>query len=148
MTANERQVGGNHYKHGDEPEHWDLAIMYSWDCFQYQITKYVMRWKEKHTTFDERLDDLRKARHFLDKYIENAERYDTKAAKLKMLRDFEEAEGGPTPNYVDQDHEERLPGCLDDTPCLQPSYEIHGTVLLRPDGPRVPDTGRQRQRRQ
>lgn len=77
MTANDRQEGGDHYRQeGDKPQHWDLAIIYSWDPFQYQITKYVMRWKDKHETPEKRLMDLKKARHFLDKYIENVAEYD------------------------------------------------------------------------
>jgi hypothetical protein len=76
VSANETQVGGTHYKVGDKPEHWDLAIMYKWDPFQYQITKYVMRWKTKHITPEERLKDLKKAQHFIQKYIENFEAYD------------------------------------------------------------------------
>lgn len=63
------QVGGNHYAQGDKPQHWDLATMYQWDPFQYQITKYVMRWKDKHHTPEKKLEDLKKARSFLDKYI-------------------------------------------------------------------------------
>ena len=75
--ANDRQEGGNHYRtDGTEPQHWDLAVMYQWDPFQYQITKYVMRWKTKHSTPEARLVDLKKARHFLDKYIEEAAAYD------------------------------------------------------------------------
>lgn len=74
--ANSRQEGGDHYKQNDLPQHWDLAVMYNWDPFQYQITKYVMRWKDKHLTFEQRLMDLKKARHFIDKYIEEAEKYD------------------------------------------------------------------------
>jgi hypothetical protein len=62
--ANEYQVGGDHYKVGGE-EHWDRAWRLKWDPFQYQITKYVERWKEKGG-----VDDLRKAQHFLQKYIE------------------------------------------------------------------------------
>ena len=77
MSANERQEGGDHYQTGDKPQHWDLAIMYQWDPFQYQITKYVMRWKDKHDTPEKRLVDLKKARHFLDKYIENFDAYDS-----------------------------------------------------------------------
>lgn len=73
--ANKMQVGGTHYNHGDKPQHWDLAIMYRWDPFQYQITKYVMRWKDKHSTPEKKLEDLKKARHFLDKYIENYEAF-------------------------------------------------------------------------
>jgi hypothetical protein len=62
--ANERQIGGDHYKVGGE-EHWDRAWRLKWDPFQYQITKYVERWKDKGG-----IDDLRKAQHFLEKYIE------------------------------------------------------------------------------
>lgn len=74
--ANTKQEGGNHYKKDGKLQHWDLAIMFGWDPFQYQITKYVMRWKFKHKSPEERLLDLKKARHFLDKYIENAAKYD------------------------------------------------------------------------
>jgi hypothetical protein len=77
MAANDTQVAGTHYR--DEIQHWDLAIMYDWDPFQYQVTKYIMRWKRKHATFEERMNDLKKARHFLDKYIEEAEIYDKRA---------------------------------------------------------------------
>jgi hypothetical protein len=76
MSANDTQVGGTHYRaHGKEIQHWDLAVMYQWDPFQYQITKYVMRWKYKHATPEERLKDLQKAAHFLQKYIESAAQY-------------------------------------------------------------------------
>lgn len=77
MSANDRQEGGSHYKTPSHiPQHWDLAVMYQWDPFQYQITKYIMRWKDKHATPEKRLEDLKKARHFLDKYIEVSEKYD------------------------------------------------------------------------
>jgi hypothetical protein len=65
MTANERQVGGTHYKTGGE-EHWDRVRRLGLDYFQAQITKYVERcWKKNG------VQDLEKARHFLDKYIED-----------------------------------------------------------------------------
>ena len=77
MSANDTQVGGTHCRqHGSQLQHWDLAVMYQWDPFQYQITKYVMRWKYKHSTHEERLKDLKKAAHFLQKYIEVAAQYD------------------------------------------------------------------------
>jgi hypothetical protein len=75
MAANDTQVGGDHYR-GEELQHWDLAVMYGWDFFQYQITKYIMRWKRKGASHEQRLQDLKKARHFLDKYIENAHFFD------------------------------------------------------------------------
>jgi len=76
MSANDTQVGGTHYRQsGKELQHWDLAVLYQWDPFQYQITKYVMRWKHKHSTHEERLRDLQKAAHFLQKYMEVAAQY-------------------------------------------------------------------------
>ena len=65
--ANKTQVGGNHYK-GQELEHWDIVAMFDLDYFQGQITKYVMRWKKKNG-----VEDLEKAKHFLEKYIEVSE---------------------------------------------------------------------------
>lgn len=69
------QVGGDHYQQGDKPQHWDLVVTYQWDYFQAQITKYLMRWKTKHTTPEKKLEDLKKARSFLDKYITEYERF-------------------------------------------------------------------------
>lgn len=63
--ANKTQVGGTHYLSGDKPQHWDIVAMHDLDYFQGQITKYVMRWKKKNG-----LQDLQKAAHFLQKYIE------------------------------------------------------------------------------
>ena len=70
MSANKIQVGGTHYGPGERLQHWDLVHMFEWDYFQGQIIKYLMRWKFKHDTYEARLEDLKKARHFLDKYIE------------------------------------------------------------------------------
>ena len=64
--ANKIQVGGDHYKQSDgKEEHWDRVHRLGLDYFQGQITKYVERWKLKNG-----IQDLQKARHFLDKYIE------------------------------------------------------------------------------
>ena len=62
--ANERQVGGDHYRTSGV-QHWDLAAARHYDYFQGQITKYIDRWKTKGG-----LVDLQKAAHFLQKYIE------------------------------------------------------------------------------
>lgn len=72
--ANKRQIGGTHYKTGGE-EHWDRVARLKLDYFQGQITKYVERWKLKGG-----VQDLEKASHFLDKYIE--------LARLGKLHDF------------------------------------------------------------
>lgn len=65
---NDRQVGGSHY--GGVPlQHWDIVAMHDLDYFQGQITKYVMRHKKKHG-----IEDLKKAQHFLEKYIDVLEK--------------------------------------------------------------------------
>lgn len=68
-TANDRQVGGSHYRNRGRFQHWDFAASRNYDYFQGVITKYVDRWKEKNG-----LEDLRKAQHYLEKYIEEIER--------------------------------------------------------------------------
>jgi hypothetical protein len=65
--ANTRQVAGQHYGLSNF-QHWDMVVMFKLDYFQGQITKYVMRWREKNGVVD-----LQKAAHFLEKYIECAE---------------------------------------------------------------------------
>ena len=64
MSANEKQIGGDHYGSAIK-QHWDFAWENGYDQFQYCITKYVHRHKQKNG-----LEDLRKAQHHLDKYIE------------------------------------------------------------------------------
>lgn len=64
---NDEQVGGDHYKR-QKIQHWDYAAANEFDYFQGQITKYVSRWKTKNG-----VEDLHKARHFLQKYIEVVE---------------------------------------------------------------------------
>lgn len=63
MSANDKQVAGDHYK--SKIQHWDYVLANDLDYFQAQITKYVTRWKKKNG-----LVDLQKALHFLEKYIE------------------------------------------------------------------------------
>jgi hypothetical protein len=80
--ANETQIGGTHYR--TPIQHWDYVIANGLGYFEGQITKYVTRWRKKNG-----LQDLYKARHFLDKLIEVAE-----------------ADAGDTPQphgYVNQD---------------------------------------------
>lgn len=64
QAANTRQEGGNHYKTlAIQP--WDYIIQNNLGFLEGNVIKYVTRWKEK-----EGLQDLQKARHFLDKLIE------------------------------------------------------------------------------
>lgn len=66
-SINDIQIGGSHYDKTGE-QHWDRAWRLDYDFFQYQVTKYVERWKKKNG-----LEDLKKAQHFLNKYVEVVE---------------------------------------------------------------------------
>lgn len=67
MPANDIQIGGDHYKRRGEVQHWDtmcdLNVPYVIGC----ATKYVSRWRSKNG-----LQDLEKAIHYLDKFIERS----------------------------------------------------------------------------
>lgn len=63
-TANNTQVGGQHYK-TKTIQPWDFIAANGLGYFESNILKYVSRWRYKGG-----LDDLRKARHYLDKLIE------------------------------------------------------------------------------
>jgi len=65
---NEKQVGGEHYKRGDGPQHWDMVYEFDLDYFQGNITKYLFRWRQKNG-----VEDLKKAQHYLEKYLQIAE---------------------------------------------------------------------------
>lgn len=82
MSANNHQVGGNHYRGGRNGiQHWDLAAARGYDYFQGAITKYIDRWKEK-----DGIIGLEKAMHYLQKYIE------IEKQKLED-KDFKEKQG-------------------------------------------------------
>ncbi len=63
--SNQRQVGGTHYKRGNRMQHWDMVHEFGLDYFQGQITKYLFRHTQKGG-----VEDLEKAKHYLEKYIE------------------------------------------------------------------------------
>jgi hypothetical protein len=82
IDPNSHQVGGEHYR--SEIQHWDYVWANDLDYFQGQITKYITRWREKNG-----VEDLRKAKHFLEKYI-------------SLVEAEEEAACEPGRGYVDQ----------------------------------------------
>lgn len=61
--ANATQVGGTHY--ATEFQHWDYAWAVDMGIFPYQISKYISRHSKKGG-----LQDVQKAIHFAQKYIE------------------------------------------------------------------------------
>ena len=67
MDQNDRQVGGDHYKKL-AIQTWDYIMANNIGYMEGNIIKYGSRWKEKGGE-----KDLLKAKHYLDKLIENIE---------------------------------------------------------------------------
>ncbi len=64
IRANAQQVGGAHYA-TKAIQPWDFIIANNLGYLEGNIVKYVSRWKDKGG-----VEDLKKARHYLDKLIE------------------------------------------------------------------------------
>lgn len=65
-NPNDVQIGGNHYRFENiKIQPWDYAAANNLDFFQGNIVKYITRWRNKGG-----LEDLYKAKHVLEKYIE------------------------------------------------------------------------------
>lgn len=64
MSANEIQVAGSHYK-TQAIQPWDYVAANGLGFFEGNVVKYVTRWRDKGG-----VEDLRKARHYIDKLIE------------------------------------------------------------------------------
>ena len=64
MSANEEQHGGSHYK-SKAIQPWDYIVANNIGYLEGCAIKYLSRWKDKGG-----IEDLRKARHFIEKLIE------------------------------------------------------------------------------
>lgn len=64
MSANSIQHGGDHYKN-KTIEPWDFVAANNIGFFEGNAIKYLTRWREKGG-----IEDLRKAKHYIDKLIE------------------------------------------------------------------------------
>lgn len=66
MSANDRQIGGEHYISPIQP--WNYISANGLDFFEGTIIDYVSRWRTKGG-----IEDLRKASGYLEKLIELSE---------------------------------------------------------------------------
>lgn len=64
MSANDKQVGGEHYK-AEAIQPWDYITSNNLGYLEGNIIKYVSRYKSKNG-----VQDLEKAKHYLEKLIE------------------------------------------------------------------------------
>jgi hypothetical protein len=77
MAANERQVGGGHY--AGNIQHWDFVVAQDLNYFEGQIVKYVSRCRKKNG-----VEDLKKAQHFLEKYLEVYDKYGDPRPQMRL----------------------------------------------------------------
>ena len=64
LSGNDHQVGGSHYV-SKTIQPWDYIAANNLDYFSGNVVKYVSRWRDKNG-----LEDLLKAKHYLEKLIE------------------------------------------------------------------------------
>lgn len=65
MSANDKQISGNHYKQFKGMEPWDVITYWGLGYLDGTALKYIARWKHKGG-----IADLEKAIHFLEKAVE------------------------------------------------------------------------------
>ena len=68
-SVNDGQVGGEHYKQYGDLQPWDMFMRWNLNPFCAYLLPYLVRYREKGG-----IEDLKKARHALDKWIEEEER--------------------------------------------------------------------------
>ena len=88
MNANDKQVGGNHYKSAEDnglPQHWDIVVGMGWSYLIGNATKYLWRLDKKGGP-DKAIQDLEKAIHYLEKElsVRKAKMSSTSSPKTKQ----------------------------------------------------------------
>jgi hypothetical protein len=65
-TANDKQVGGDHYKKAGATQHWDICDLHGVPYLESAASKYLLRWRDKGGE-----ESVEKAGHYIDKALEN-----------------------------------------------------------------------------
>ena len=68
FSVRNQQVGGNHYQ-GKPYQPWDIIDTWELNYYEGNVLKYLLRWRYKNG-----LEDLKKAKHYLEYLIEKEER--------------------------------------------------------------------------
>lgn len=110
--ANNRMVGGTHYKNEGIPDHWDIAYELKWCYLVGCATKYLWRLGRKGDE-SKKLEDVEKAIHYLQKKAEQLKEelglapsrwpFEVGKRPLPRMYPLDEVEGDASPRYVDQD---------------------------------------------
>lgn len=70
LKALDEQVGGDHYK-SLEIQPSEYIVKNNLDWYSGNAIKYITRWKYKHSDKAKQIEDLEKARHYIQLLIEN-----------------------------------------------------------------------------
>jgi hypothetical protein len=101
MSANDKQVGGAHYK--AEIQHWDIVKEREWCYLVGNATKYLWRLGRKGGP-DKKIEDVQKAIHYLEKKLEQLKEESDEDLMVEKARqmaiDF--FEGEATKAYTNQ----------------------------------------------
>lgn len=95
MSANEKQIGGGHYKadpgmqaiaedlgYNRPIEHWDLVVIRGYNYLQGNASKYLDRYEKKGTP----IQDLEKAKHYIEKLLEIERAKVERAARIAAAK--------------------------------------------------------------
>ena len=69
MSANDKQVAGDHYK-TDGVQYWDYCVLAETPNLEFNAGKYLLRWRKKGG-----VSDLEKSIHYIEKRIESRQMY-------------------------------------------------------------------------
>ena len=70
-SVKDQQVAGTHYQRAIQP--WDIISEWELDFWEGNVLKYLLRWKHK-----DGVQDLKKAKHYLEYLIERNDNESTK----------------------------------------------------------------------
>lgn len=120
MSANDKQVGGSHYKTNIEP--WDAILDWGLGYLDGSAVKYLSRWHKKGG-----IQDIEKAIHFLQKLIEvenvglrrasSADEQIDEPATLVTAQAEQRDGARPTRNATNRDKIARAMPCRTKTGC-------------------------------
>lgn len=111
MSANDKQVGGNHYKTNSNVQHWDIVYtIFGGDYLLGNASKYMARVGKKGD-MKKSIEDIEKAIHYLEKkkedlIAEQARKYHEHLFSSKFHTSVENTvteDGSPTSAYTNQD---------------------------------------------
>ena len=80
MGVRDMQIGGDHYQRDIQP--WDIIDCYNLTFYEGNVIKYVLRHREKNG-----IEDLKKAKHYLEKCIEDEEKFEKMVNQLEKEYD-------------------------------------------------------------